>query len=55
MRVQPRVLAVVPLFAALVVCVGASAGLSGPAQSSCGAPGSLARQFDRTAIPTTAA
>ena len=45
MRVQPRVLAVVPLFAALVVCVGASAGPTGLAQSArgAGAPGSAVR------------
>ena len=45
MRVQPRVLAVVPLFAALVVCVGASAGPTGPAQAARGvaAPGSAVR------------
>ena len=36
MRVQPRVLAVVPLFAALVACVGASAGPTGSAQASHG-------------------
>src|SRR5256885_1370616 len=45
MRVQPRVLAVVPLFAAMVACVGASAGPTGPAQASHGiaAPGSAVR------------
>ena len=45
MRVQPRVLAVVPLFAALVVCVGASAGPTGLAQAAHGiaAPGSAVR------------
>src|SRR4051794_22650373 len=45
MRVQPRVLAVVPLFVALVVCVGASAGPTGPARASLviAAPGSAAR------------
>ena len=45
MRVQPRVLAVVPLLAAMVACVGASAGPTGPAQASAGiaAPGSAVR------------
>ena len=45
MRVQPRVLAVVALLAAMVTCVGASAGPTGPAQASHGiaAPGSAVR------------
>src|SRR4051812_1539890 len=45
MRVQPRVLAVAPLFAALVACVGASARPAGPAQAThaSAAPGSATR------------
>ena len=54
MRVRPRVLTVVPLFAAIVACVQASAGPTGPAQAShrIPAPGAAVA---RSAIPTMAA